>query len=185
MKEQGANPYYEVLDFSLLITDITEDIDLSSVEEVIMIGYPDGLWDDINNKPIIRRGITATHPFRDYKGLKEFMVDMACFPGSSGSPVFILSEGVFGNKHGAVFEGFRLKLLGILRAGPTIKLEGSASLDSDFSNTSFIRKIPVKVESMMHLGLVIKAERIKELEQEVKNRIAVIEKEFFPPFRQV
>ncbi len=44
-----------------------------------MIGYPNGIWDEANNMPIIRRGITATHPNFNYNGKPEFMIDAACF----------------------------------------------------------------------------------------------------------
>jgi len=57
-----------------------------------MVGYPIGLWDEKNNYPIFRKGITATHPANDYNGKSEFMIDAACFPGSSGSPVYIIDE---------------------------------------------------------------------------------------------
>lgn len=52
-----------------------------------MVGYPDGIWDEFNNQPIVRRGITATHPKNDFNGKGEFLIDAVCFPGSSGSPV--------------------------------------------------------------------------------------------------
>jgi len=57
-----------------------------------MIGYPNGLWDHVNNLPLIRRGITASHPGVDYQiegqnGPGVTVIDMACFPDSSGSPV--------------------------------------------------------------------------------------------------
>jgi hypothetical protein len=62
---------------------------LEGTEDVIMVGYPNGIWDSVNNKPIYRRGIIATHPARDYNGKPEFVIDCACFPGSSGSPVYL------------------------------------------------------------------------------------------------
>jgi len=73
---------------------------LNAVEEVIMIGYPNGLWDSSNNYPLVRRGITASHPAIDFNGNPESVVDIAAFPGSSGSPVLIAQEGYtdkFGN----------------------------------------------------------------------------------------
>ncbi len=60
-----------------------------AIEEVTMIGCPNGISDEANNLPIVRRGITATSLGKRYNGKSEFMVDMACFPGSSGSPVFL------------------------------------------------------------------------------------------------
>lgn len=62
--------------------------DLIPMEEVSMIGFPNGIWDSVNNGAIARRGIIATIPEKDYLGKREFVVDMACFPSSSGSPVF-------------------------------------------------------------------------------------------------
>lgn len=44
---------------------------LNSFEELFMVGYPNGLWDEINNQPIVRRGITATDPKLDYNGKKR------------------------------------------------------------------------------------------------------------------
>jgi len=55
--------------------------ELSAIEDIIMIGYPDGIWDSINNQPIIRRGITATQPKNNFNGKQEFLIDAACFPG--------------------------------------------------------------------------------------------------------
>ena len=51
--------------------------ELSAIEEIIMIGYPVGIWDSANNMPIVRKGITATRPDIDYEGRKEFMIDAA------------------------------------------------------------------------------------------------------------
>lgn len=45
--------------------------DLRGVENVVMVGYPIGLWDNVNNKPIVRSGITATHPKFNFQDRKE------------------------------------------------------------------------------------------------------------------
>ncbi|MEB0261247.1 MULTISPECIES: hypothetical protein [unclassified Mucilaginibacter] len=89
------------------------------LEEILMVGYPNGIWDQINNKPILRRGITATHPNFDYNGQKEVMIDTACFPGSSGSLVFIFNEHGYQDKKGNITLGSsRVYLLGVLFARP-------------------------------------------------------------------
>lgn len=44
---------------------------IDAVEEITMIGYPNGLWDSLNNMPIIRKGITATNYILDYNGKKN------------------------------------------------------------------------------------------------------------------
>lgn len=67
------------LSLELLPTD-KQIQDMGCMDEVTMVGYPNGIWDEANNLPIVRRGITAT-PYRyDYQGQKEFLVDMACYP---------------------------------------------------------------------------------------------------------
>lgn len=54
-----------------------------------MVGYPIGLADARNNYPIFRKGYTAAHPAVDFNEDGIGLVDMACFPGSSGSPIYI------------------------------------------------------------------------------------------------
>jgi len=97
--------------------------DLRYIEPIVMIGYPNGLWDSLNNAPIVRRGSTATHPLVAYEGRPEFVVDAACFPGSSGSPVFLFQDGLY-NVIGQPHHGVRTSLLGILYAGPQFTAEG-------------------------------------------------------------
>lgn len=86
---------------------------LNAVEEVVFIGYPNGIYDEVNLMPIVRRGITATHPQLRYNGMPIFLIDAAVFPGSSGSPVFILNEGTY-SSGGTVIVGNRLHFLGVV-----------------------------------------------------------------------
>jgi hypothetical protein len=98
---------------------------MSAVKDVLMVGYPIGLWDVVNNLPIVRRGITATHPSVDFCGNACGVVDIACFPGSSGSPVLIVNESMFSTKQGNFFGQGRLLLLGVLYAGPFFEADGT------------------------------------------------------------
>jgi hypothetical protein len=86
---------------------------LSAMEDATMIGYPDGLIDSVNYLPILRRGTTASHPSLDFQGRPEGVLDIACFPGSSGSPVFVLNEGAFRDSRGNMLSGERMVFLGI------------------------------------------------------------------------
>lgn len=61
-----------------------------------------GLSDTRNNYPIFRKGYTSAHPAVDFNDDGIGLVDMACFPGSSGSPIFIFNEGSYRDKHGNV-----------------------------------------------------------------------------------
>lgn len=145
----------------LIISD-EEISNCSAMEDIIMIGYPNGLEDSYNNKPIIRKGITSTHMKFDYNGKKEFLIDMACFPGSSGSPIFLCNETSY-SVGGEVIIGSRCRLLGVLYAGPQHTEIGQIV----FKNISIDPKAVVTMPN--NLGLVIKAERIKELENLMKN----------------
>lgn len=82
------------LDVSL-VADAEKMSALSAIEDITMVGYPNGLWDEANNLPIVRKGITATPVGSDYCGKKEFLIDSACYPGSSGFPVLLFNEGTY------------------------------------------------------------------------------------------
>lgn len=60
----------------------------SPADGVVMVGYPEGLWDSDHNYPIVRSGTIATSPKLFYKGEQRFLIDIALYPGSSGSPIF-------------------------------------------------------------------------------------------------
>lgn len=120
---------------------------LSAIENIIMVGYPNGIWDKANNLPIFRKGITATHPGFDYNGKEEFLIDAACFPGSSGSPVLRLNGGVM--------------LLGVLYAGPQYTING----DIEIVNVPTIQKTMALSRIPNNLGVVIKSKKIREFER--------------------
>ena len=136
---------------------------LDAFEDVIMIGYPNGIWDQINNKPIIRNGCTASHPKKDYNGKSEIMINIPSFPGSSGSPVFYKSyDGIRQDKNGLILSPhLKIRLLGILYAGPIFNHQGEVEMSSNALT------ITTNSPSTMNLGLIIKAEKLKELEEEI------------------
>jgi len=134
----------------------------SAMEEIIMIGYPNGIWDSQNNKPIFRKGVTATHPNFDYNGKKEFLIDAACFPGSSGSPVFIFNEGGYMDKKGNINMGqSRIILLGTLYAGPQQTTTGEIQVINVPTSQKAISVSNIPI----NLGLIIRSERIMELDK--------------------
>jgi len=135
--------------------------ELSALEEITMIGYPVGIWDAKNNMPIFRKGVTATHPYIDYQGRKEFVVDIACFPGSSGSPVLLCNLGGYTDRHGNTHLGStRIHLLGVLYAGPQYTAEGEIRV---MPIPTGLKPVPVTLIPT-NLGYVIKAEKLKDFE---------------------
>lgn len=109
----GNKPFYAYLQTNLIPTE--NDLNnFDAIESVIMAGYPVGLRDTVNNFPIVRRGITATPIRIDYMGRPEFLVDMPCFKGCSGAPVFMLDEMGYRNRNGGIVMGSpRIYLLGV------------------------------------------------------------------------
>lgn len=156
LEKQNIGIYYIASDESRIPDDSTQKSELKSIEEVLMIGYPNGLWDTKNNLPIVRKGITATTPFIDYNGKREFLVDIAAFGGSSGSPIIFYRD-IYTDKNYVAKVGPKLYLLGILYAGPLYTVEGKVikANPADPTNNSDVRtNIP------MNLGYVIKASEL-------------------------
>ena len=152
--------FFIALDHAMLPSD-SELSEMTMLEDVVMVGYPNGIWDQTNNMPILRRGVAATHPNLDWNGRPEFLIDAACFPGSSGSPVFLFNLGSYTTKSGGTMMGAsRIKLLGILYAGPQhiatgeIRIVAIPTVDKPISMTS----IP------NNLGMIIKARKLMELD---------------------
>lgn len=158
-QSKSVAPFFVPLDKSLILS-ASELEGLTALEDVVMIGYPIGIWDSHNNMPVIRKGITATHPANDYEGRREFMIDLACFPGSSGSPVFLFNVGSYAAKDGGTVIGSRIKLLGILYAGPQFTAEGQIHIVNvpTHQTTVALSQIPC------NLGICVKAERLLEFE---------------------
>ena len=133
--------------------------DLTGLETITMVGYPNGIWDEKNNMPIVRRGITATNPKHDYNGLPMFVIDCACFPGSSGSPVLIFDQGGYLDSKGTFNIGAgRVMLLGVLFAGPQHVAEGEIqTIDIPLA------RVPISLSRIPNnLGFVVKSRKISD-----------------------
>ena len=89
--ERGVDIYYQLIDTSL-VPEATDELAFDALEEVLFVGYPSGVWDQVNLMPILRRGTTATPPQINFEGRREFLIDAAVYPGSSGSPVFFCAS---------------------------------------------------------------------------------------------
>ena len=160
---KGFTPFYRTLNKSLIPTN--EQLKkLTTVEDIVMVGYPIGISDRTNNYPIFRKGITATHPANKYEGRDEFMIDAACFPGSSGSPVFLLNLGGYVTKTGDTVLGLRFYFLGILYAGPQYIATGEIKTVTipDRQGTSTQTYIPI------NLGNVIRSSKLIDFEEVLK-----------------
>ncbi len=114
--DAGVKVFFRSVSQDLLATE-AQLLDLSLLQRVVFIGYPNGLWDTANLLPIARTGSIATLPRIAFQGRPLFLIDASVFPGSSGSPVFVLDEGGFQDHKGTLHVGeTRLILLGIVAA---------------------------------------------------------------------
>lgn len=91
----GNNPliYYKTLAESNW-ADFTDD-NLIPGQDVFFVGYPTGLYDQLNHLPVSRAAKTASHPRVDFNGRPAYLIDTPVYPGSSGSPVFMTQNGEY------------------------------------------------------------------------------------------
>ena len=140
--DQDPSAHFPFLDSSLIPNEARFE-DMRLIEEVIMVGYPEGLWDEAHNLPIVRRGTTATHPAIDFDKRPGFLIDCAVFPGSSGSPVLYYRPEL------PFKSGGGLRITG---AGPQLELLGVLSQLKATEQTN----IPINI------GFVIKADKLHD-----------------------
>lgn len=137
---------------------------VTQLDDVAMIGYPDGVWDRANNQPIFRKGVFATRPSRPYNGKREFLIDMPVYNGSSGSPVLIASDGPWLDRsRGTLLTRGPTKLVGIVYQTFIHNAEGRLvavpiPVAANDQNMAAITRVP------NNLGLVISASRLLEME---------------------
>ncbi len=152
-RDQGVELYYHAID-SHLAPDAAVLRALDAMEQVLFIGYPSGVWDQVNLMPIMRRGTTATPMVLNFEGRPEFLIDAAVYPGSSGSPVFIYQPDSLRPTHSS--GGMKFLFAGVVAAV--------------FFREEANHLVPVPVPAnnqpmvmgseMIDLGLVIKAEAV-------------------------
>jgi hypothetical protein len=135
--------------------------EMSSIQDVFMVGYPIGLWDSFNNKPIFRKGIVATHPSLEYESRPQYLIDMAVYSGSSGSPIWAHKEGFrINDSAGDLIQEKPnlLQFIGVLFAGYMKDAEGEFHIEQIPSSTGARISGAINI----NLGLVIPARFIQD-----------------------
>lgn len=152
-----------------LIVDNPKKDSLSALEELVMVGYPIGLFDKTNNFPIFRKGYTAAHPNIDFNDDGIGLIDMSCLPGSSGSPIYILNEGSFRDRYGNISVGqSRIMLLGYLFSGPVYNATGELVVQNIPTS---VPKVVTSTQVMANLGYYIKSEELFKFKEIIKNKL--------------
>lgn len=145
-----------------LIPSVKEISEFNAIEDVVFVGYPDGIWDEANCIPVIRKGITSSPIYIDFGNERSFLIDASVFGGSSGSPVFIYKNGVVpvGNsvemRETAFFVG----------------VVSEVFYKTEYASLSSVpipvrKKQSVEMQEMIDLGIVIKSSEVQKLVKEV------------------
>lgn len=162
LREREIHPFFRSIQTDL-IPDVPTLEDLDAVEEILFVGYPSGVYDQVNNLPVSRKGTTATHPSVDYNGQPIFLIDASVFPGSSGSPVLILNNGLSTTRTGTQLGRHRVVFLGVL--SEVLYREEDGTLEFRQSPASITPVI--RTREMLDLGLVYKARTVVETIDEI------------------
>lgn len=131
---------------------------LDVLEQVAFVGYPNGVWDSKNLIPIMRRGTTATPLTLDFEGEPKFLIDASVFGGSSGSPVFILDNGLVTDRNGTTSMRSRIHFIGVIA-----QVYHRTDLNAVIAIPIPTQYQPgVETKQMIDLGIVIKARTVVE-----------------------
>lgn len=158
-KKDGVMWFVSAFKREQIILD--NECELAPADEVFMVGYPDAIRDKINNQPIFRRGVFATHPKLDFEGKPCVLVDMPVFGGSSGSPLIVLERGLLLENDGLAFVDYdnaNVKLYGIAFGTYTHIVQGGVTEVSVTADQIATVGMP------NNLGLVVKANKILDFE---------------------
>jgi hypothetical protein len=153
LEARGYKPFSIMLDSSNCPPgDVIETLDPG--ETVTFVGYPDGLYDRKHNTPIFRSGIAATPVSLDWCGRPQFLVDASVFPGSSGSPVFLVQNPPYRSGQNVILGGAtRVFFLGVM----------TWVMDTPMHAEVEIARVPrVDVRQPIGLGIVQKWMTIEE-----------------------
>jgi len=159
----GGNPHVLLLGEGNLAPAHIQSI-LHASTSVLMVGFPNGIMDEANNLPVVRRGTLATHYKADYLGQTNFVVDIAAFGGSSGSPVFALFEHTLPMENGGVLitNQPQFHLIGVLHSGPMMTARGIVPVPVPTNH------LVSQTNIMLHLGYCVKAFRIEEIRSPIE-----------------
>lgn len=167
LEKNGLKVYFKSIGADLIPT-AQQIAEIDALEEIVFIGYPSGIWDQINNLPVMRRGTTATPIQIDFMRKPKFLIDASVFPGSSGSPVFLYNHGWYTVKGKGTVLGTRVLFLGII-ASVFFREDDSGRIELATIPTT---KVPIPVtKEMVDLGVVFKASVVVEIVQEIMSKV--------------
>jgi hypothetical protein len=158
-ESENVVPYIVSFENNLIPTT-NEVNNLTAIEQVLTVGFPGQLWDDVHDLPVFHRGYTATAPYINFKGKDEFLIDIATWPGASGSPVILFDQGSYALRQGGVAIGSRFKLLGVVYGVAVQDVHGAVLIQNAPTRVA----VPGTMSVPTNLGACIDSSRILEFE---------------------
>ena len=133
--------------------DLPENKNISAevADDVVIIGYPKGFYDEKNIFPIVKSGIIATRWGMNFNDMPVFLIDAKLFPGSSGSVVvtkpisLVVAEGPMKGERETQFA-----FLGVYSGEPFRQQE-----PIDLDDITIIRKDSFNVGTVWYGKLVV------------------------------
>ena len=165
--QNNTNLFIRYIPETLIPTD-EELKDLDYIEEIFMVGYPRGLSDNVNGYPIFRRGTTASHPYIDFQGKREFLADITNVDCSSGSPVFLRKVNFLDKENNTVIGLGHFYFMGIAYSSELVntfvanKQNGAIEATNDIQTTMNIAHIIKSSELYKLLNIFSPSVRINE-----------------------
>jgi len=159
LEKKGTPPFLRSLTYNSSLS--AANVQLSSLQNIVFIGYPRGIIDTKNLSPLARRGTTATPIDLDFNGFPFFVIDASVYNGSSGSPVFAYDDGTIRGKNNETGFGTRAIFLGIISQAYFYKQEGEIKFTS--IPTAESKNATYTDSYGLNLGIVIKERVIFEL----------------------
>jgi len=152
ISQLGSKIYYKFLDKRVFANFTEPELDVG--QRVIFIGYPENRYDQCHNLPILRSGVTASHPRLNYDGEEQFLIDAQVFPGSSGSPVFLnMKEAQYNRGQIILGSGLPYLFVGVV--------------SSTMIRNNIVSPLPISLlgvsQEVIGLGLVFKATALDSL----------------------
>jgi hypothetical protein len=166
LRTQGCDYHITFLSRSAILPK-AQVAALTALEGVVLSGFPVGLWDAAQHQPLLRRGITATHPALPYNGWPQCLVDVPCHDGIGGAPVFLSLPAQAGDP-GQRSPG--IALLGMLFAWRSIGPAGEAfdePIVGDLPRQGGAPGLPLRPPPSA-LGVVLTTDRILDFEPLVR-----------------
>ena len=81
---------------------VPEDVFVPIGADVLVLGYPLGIYDKVNNLPIARNAVIASAYDVPFEGNPYFLIDSWLYVGSSGSPVITKASLLVPKRNGKV-----------------------------------------------------------------------------------